>query len=316
VDGNLAGRRLKVAFTGQSAGAGSDDRKELVYTLSSPTVLATDAATRPEPLPALRALSTAFRITPDGAFALAQAFHECDSQTLSLAWDQLELLTLTTPSMPDALRAAARGTGLPDPDLLAGIRFGNALDIASLVAREAADWPDGTAATVPGVGRVPASAAAAAGWTAATWVDGELEPLHVEELRAPFARAVPLGMMDAESASDLYGPRGEAVLDLLESLRAGSITAAALSSVSWPAGVWSNAMHQAAWACMHEGRLRAQMRAVLDVTCEFLRSNPGLTPARVRGCLPALHAMAVGRLVADVLEGPALGELALADFTL
>jgi hypothetical protein len=106
------------------------------------------------------------------------------------------------------------------------------------------------------------------------------------------------------------------VLELIGWLRSAAISAEQLTSVTWPVGVWSQAMHQAAWACLHTGRLRAQISAVLDVTHEFLRSSPALTPTEIRCCLPVLHAMVVQRLVADVLEPQALGELALADLIL
>lgn len=286
-----------------------------MYTLSSPTVLATDAATRPEAVPVLRALSSAFRLTEDGALALAQAYHESDSQLLGVAWDSLQMLALATPSMPEALRAAGAAS-LPDPDELAGIRFGNAVHVAALVAREAMAWPDGTAVLIPGAGLVPASAAAAAAWVAGPWAEPELDSEHAQVLRAPFERATRSGTTVAEPTSDLYGPRGEAVLELIEWLRSSPFSADQLASVTWPVGVWSEAMHQAAWACLHEGRLRAQMRAVLDVTHEFLRNSPALTPAAIRCCLPTLHAMVARRLIGDVLEPQALGELALADVVL
>ncbi|GAB6899029.1 hypothetical protein [Kineosporia succinea] len=289
-----------------------------MYTLSSPTVLATDAAAHPGAVQVLRALSSAFRISQDGAYALAQAWHDRDEDATGVAWGMVELLDLNSPTMPETLRiagaaAAQDGNGL-DANQIAGGRFGTASQVAALVAAEATVWPDTPVATVPAAGPVPASAAVAAASVAAYWASPDLDLEHVRTLRAPF-NTVALGRSELfEGGHSVYGPRSAAVSELVERVRGLEVTPEQLAAVTWPAGVWSRAMHEAAWACLREGRLRFQMRAVLDVTLEFVIAYPGLTPAGVRCCLPALHAMAVHRLVGDVLDEKSLGELALAEF--
>jgi hypothetical protein len=106
------------------------------------------------------------------------------------------------------------------------------------------------------------------------------------------------------------------VLELTGLLKTGSVNPAQLARITWPAGVWARAMHEAGWACLREDLLRAQMRAVLDVTLEFVLAHPGLGPAGTRACLPALHALTVSRLVGDAMDEKSRGELALAEFGL
>ncbi|MBT0768748.1 hypothetical protein KIH74_07410 [Kineosporia sp. J2-2] len=287
-----------------------------MYTLSSPSVLATDAAAHPGAVQVLRAISSAFRITQDGAFALARAWQERDDTAADVAWGLVAILDLNAPTMPSTLRAAAtalRDGTEPSADHLASGRFGTATEVGTLIAAEAAVWPDAPSVPIPGALQVPASAAAAAASVAALWACPELEQEHVRALRAPFTAVALNGENVFETGASLYGPRGESVRELIGQVRAGAITPQQLSSVVWPSGVWSGAMHEAAWTCLKEGRLRAQMRAVIDVTLEFVLANPRLTAVGTRACLPTLHAMTVRRLVADTAGEKALGELALAD---
>ncbi|GAA3636411.1 hypothetical protein GCM10022223_63590 [Kineosporia mesophila] len=290
-----------------------------MYTLSSPTVLASDAATHPAAAPVLRALSSAFRITQDGATALGRAWLARDQEATGIAGGLVQLLDLNSPTMPETLRiagSALKGGAAVGADAIASGRFGNASQVAALVATEATVWPDAPVATVPGLGAAPASAAAAAAAVAAYWAGPELGLEHVRALRAPFSLVALGGSGIFESGPTVYGPRSAPVLELIDRVRTGDLAPAQLSAVTWPVGIWSRAMHEAAWACLREGRLRFQMRAVLDVTMEFVRANPDLTPAATRAALAALHAMTVHRLVGDVLDEKPLGELALADLGL
>ncbi|MCD5316094.1 hypothetical protein [Kineosporia babensis] len=289
-----------------------------MYTLSSPTVLATDAAAHTAAVPVLRALSAAFRVSQDGAYALAQAWHDRDETATDVGWTLVALLDMNSPVFSETLRStgSALQAGTPaDADALATGRFGTSSQVAALVASEASVWPDAAIAPIPGAGKVPASAAVVAASVAAHWASPGLLPDQVAAMRAPFEQA--------EASADLYehgkfpyGPRTAEVLGLIELIKAGQVDAAKLSEVTWPAGVWSRAMHEAAWACLREGRLRAQMRAVIDVTLEFSLAHPELRPFQVRSCMPALHAMTVQRLVGDAMDEKSLGELALAEFSL
>jgi hypothetical protein len=288
-----------------------------MYTLSSPSVLAADAASHPDRARVLRALSDAFRISQEGAYTLARAWHDRDEDASGLAWGMVALLDLNTPTMPQTLRAAGiamqNGAGLDAAALALG-RFGNTSQVAALVAAEASVWPDAPIVPIPVAGLVPASAAVAAASVAAYWASPELDMEHVTALRAPFEHA---GESDLfEPGPWAYGPRSAAILELVDQIRTKNITPEQLSNVTWPSGVWSRAMHEAAWACLREGRLRSQMRAVLDVTLELILAHPTLAPQDARACLPALHAMTVRRLVDDVADEKALGELALAEFGL
>jgi hypothetical protein len=286
-----------------------------MYTFSSPSVLASDAAAHPDRARVLRALSDAFRISQEGAYSLARAWHDRDEDASGLAWGMVALLDLNNPTLPQTLRAAGaalqKGAGF-DAAALARGRFGNTSQVAALVAAEASVWPDAPIVPIPGAGRVPASAAVAAASVAAYWAGPDLDPEHVEALRAPFEHAGEADLF--ESGPLTYGPRSASVVELIDRIRAEDVTPQQLSSVTWPSGVWSRAMHEAAWACLREGRLRAQMRAVLDVTLELLLAHSALTPLDARACLPALHAMTVHRLTEDVTDEKALGELSLAEF--
>ncbi|GLY29665.1 hypothetical protein [Kineosporia sp. NBRC 101731] len=281
-----------------------------MYTLSSPTVLATDAAAHPHALPLLRGLSGAFRISEDGAYALAQAWHDRDESAHGVAWVLVALLDMNVPTMAETLKSA--GATMSAESLATG-RFGTSSQVAALVATAAADWPDAAIAPVPGTGFVPASAAVAAAAAAGLWARPQLEAEQVAALRAPFEQAASRAPL-YESGDSLYGPRSTAVLELIDRVRTGQVTPAQLAGITWPAGVWAQAMHEAAWACHRENRLREQMRAVLDVTLEFVQAHPDLSPAGIRECTAALHAMTVSRLVADVADEKAVGDLTLAEF--
>jgi hypothetical protein len=292
-----------------------------MYTLSSPTVLATDAAVHPAAVPVLRSLSAAFRISPDGAFALARAWHDRDEDAHTVPWMLIALMEAGAPNPPqmsETLRAVRNAFGMGEPvdaDALAGARFGTSKQVAALVATEAAAWPDAAIAPIPGTGLVPASAAVAAASVAAHWARPKLGDDQVAALRAPFEQAeATTGLY--ETGPSLYGPRTEAVLDLVERLRTGQVDPAQLAQITWPAGVWAQAVHEAGWACLREDRLRAQMRAVLDVTLEFVLAHPSVDPARTRTCLTVLHALTVSRVVGDAMDEKSLGELSLAEFGL
>ena len=290
-----------------------------MYTLSSPTVLATDAAVHPAAEPVLRSLSAAFRISPDGAFALAQAWHDRDEDAHTVPWMLIALMEAGAPGPPrmsETLRAVRDAFGMGETaNALEVARFGTSKEVAALVATEAAVWPDAPIAPVPGTGLVPASAAVAAAAVAAHWARPKLGADQVTALRAPFEQAEAATEL-YETGPLLYGPRTEAVLELVELLRSGQVHPEQLAQITWPAGVWAQAMHEAAWACLSEDRLRAQMRAVLDVTLEFVVAHPTLTAAESRACMQALHALTVSRLIGDAMDEKALGELALAEFGL
>lgn len=292
---------------------------DVMYTLSSPTVIATDAATHAQAAELLRALADAFRISQDGSIALAAAWHDREVEATDLAWGMVGMMDLNAPSLPQTLGTVGKalGAGVPiDPKALATGRFGTATQAARLIADEASVWPDAAIADLPGVGRVPASAAVAAAAVAAWWACPELDEQHAQVLRAPFEQAL-AGPADLfETGLSPYGPTSSAVLELINLVRDGGLSASRLAAVTWPGGVWSRAMHEAAWACLRAGRLRLQMRAVLDVTLEFVLAEPEADPVTIRAALPALHAMTVHRLIGDVLADGAGADLVLADLSI
>ena len=279
----------------------------MVYTLSSPTVLAGDAACHPNAAEVLDVLSAAFRLTRSGVARLGMhALETTDPAATALAWGMAELVDAAAPSTSRTLRTVASG-GLPATATLARARFGDVRDVTRLVLAEVAGRPGTSGGTDPhGAGR-----AAAAAVVAARWTQPDLPPEHVAVLAAPWlAMAAESGESTVEPDAS-YGPQGSAVAELRTTAASGRLSITDLADIAWPAGVWAQAMHAGAWAAHTTGRLHAQMVAVLDVTAALLRSNAAADPAQVRHALPALHALTVAAVVGDILDAAPLTELRL-----
>lgn len=266
----------------------------MVYTLTSPSVLASDAACHPQARALLACLTRAFSLT-GGASAAAPH----DPQETGVAWGMVDFVDLTAPSTARALASVTGRGGLPDAPALARTRLGGARDVARLVLTESGPWLDGPDVTVPGLGVHAAPAAAAAAAAAAWWSRPELPIEHFRTLTRPWRDMI---AGDDAVATDVYLGRADAVHAALDALASvpGGLTS--LAGVRWPFGAWQNAMHAAAWAAFHEGRLRAQMVAVLTATAQVVDAYPGADPVTLRSALHAAHALVTGALVDDVLD--------------
>jgi len=274
----------------------------VVYTLSSPTILASDAATHPYAGQLLAALSAVFRLTDRGVTALGLCALDADAGLTARAWELAELADASALTTAHALRKVRVGGGESEADL-ARARFGHVGDVARLVVAEAGPWPDRARVEVPGVGLTPGSAAAAAAVVAGWWSRPNLAVAPFKVLTAPWRAALDSQERALVESADVYGPGGEAVLELQGRVGAGVVTLDELASVGWAEGTWATAMHAAAWAAFTAGRLRAQLLAVVDVTSSLVRAHPGATAAELRSALPALHALTVAELVGDVMDG-------------
>lgn len=281
-----------------------------MYTLSSPTVLATDAACHPAAGELLETLSATFRLAPDALPHLGLAVLDLEPQRLHAAWRAVDALDAATPTTPSLLRAASRGE--PGAALtLARSRLGGAADVVRLVTGEAGPWPTAPHVRVAGDAPVAASAAAAAGVVGLWWASPGLPATHAEVLGEPWHAA--LGAVESPLVPPhaAHGPRASAVADLCAAVARGELTAAQLAAVRWPPGRWARALHSAAWAAFGTGRLHAQLVAVLDVTAALVRAQPRTDPVLLRAALPTLHALAVAEVVGDVLDAGPLAELHL-----
>ncbi|NTW42283.1 MAG: hypothetical protein HGA44_20815, partial [Cellulomonadaceae bacterium] len=96
----------------------------MLYTLSSPSVLAADAACHPQARALLACLTRAFSLTGD-----AWAPETRDPEATAIAWGMVEFVDMTAPSMAHALTTVARGRHLPDAPTLARTRMGGARDV-------------------------------------------------------------------------------------------------------------------------------------------------------------------------------------------
>ncbi|WP_043610048.1 hypothetical protein, partial [Cellulomonas carbonis] len=88
------------------------------YTLSSPTVLATDAACRPGGAEVLRTLAGVFRLADDAAVRLGLHALDVDPGAAERAWDAAEAADDAVPSTADVGLAATLGR-LPSATALA-----------------------------------------------------------------------------------------------------------------------------------------------------------------------------------------------------
>jgi len=279
-----------------------------MYTLSSPTALAVDAACHPRAPELLRALGGVFRLTETGVTHLGLSALDAEPAATALAWGMVELVDATVPSACSLLRAAAHGD-VPTATTIATARLGDVRDVIRLVVSEAAHWPDAPRVVVPGGALVPSSAAAAAGAVCAWWARPDLPAHHAAVLARPWlAMHAHAGVLTPPSAG-AYGPRGGEVVELLGAVSRGQVSLVDLAEVEWAAGAWATSMHRAAWAAHTSGRLLEQLRAVLDLTAAFVGAYGGAGPAELRMTLPALHALAVAAVVGDILDPEELADL-------
>ncbi|MGV8967763.1 MAG: hypothetical protein ACOH2F_15965 [Cellulomonas sp.] len=278
----------------------------MVYTLSSPTLLAGDAATHPHAVQLLAALSAVFRLTDHGVTALGLCALDADQDATAHAWDLAVYADASALTTAHALRTVSVGGGGADPaGVISRARFGRVGDVAQLVVADAGPWPDRARVDVPGAGLSPGSAAAAAGVVAGWWARPNLAAAPFEVLAGPWHAALGSSECSFLDAAELYGPRGAAVVDLEGRVGSGELSLDALTSVPWVAGTWAAAMHSAAWAAFATGRLRSQLLAILDITSALVRAHPTAGAGELRAALPSLHALTVAGLLGDVLgDGP------------
>lgn len=267
------------------------------YTLSSPTVLAVDAACRPRGLEVLRTVADVFRLTSADATHLGLHALDADGAATGRAWLAAEDADAAVPLTQDVVLSAAHGR-LPAATALARSGLGGAADVVRLVVREAAAWPQAPGRWVLGGGVVPLPAAAAAGAVVAAWLHPHLDGTDAAVLRAPWEHLRSARPAGATGMPHLRAPGTPAPLE-------------ALAEVRWPPGVWARAMHTAAWAAHTTGRLRDQLLVVMDATAAALEREPAAEPVLLRTALPALHGLAVADLLEDVLDDGTLGELRL-----
>lgn len=281
-----------------------------MYTLSSPTVLATDAACHPAAGDLLAALGATFRLTGTALTHLGLAVLDVAPGERAAAWRALEDLDSRTPTTPALLRDAARGAP-GSARTLARSRLGRVTDVVRLVTREAAAWPDAPGVAVAGGDVVPASAAAAAGLVGVWWASPGPAARDALALAGPWHAALADVETPLVPPEELHGPRADAVADLCGALSRREVTLDRLAGVGWPPGLWARAMHAGAWAAYGTGRLHAQLVAVLDVTAALVGAAPDPDPVLLRAALPTLHALTVAAVVGDVLDAEPLAELHL-----
>ncbi|RYV52630.1 hypothetical protein [Pengzhenrongella frigida] len=285
----------------------------MVYTLSTPTIIAGDAATHPYAGQLLAALSAVFRLTEQGVTALGMCALDADPDATARAWDLAEYADASALTTAHALRTVSVGGRRGASEELSRARFGHVGDVARLVVAEAGRWPDRARVAVPGAGLSPGSAAAAAAVVAGWWVRPHLAAAPFEVLTEPWHAALRSQEGALVEAADLYGPRGGYVVDVQDRVGAKALTLDALASVRWAPGVWAAAMHSAAWAAFATGRLHSQLLAVVDVTSALVHAHPTAGAFALRSALPALHALTVAELMGDVLGDEPLAVLRLAD---
>ncbi len=279
-----------------------------MYTLSSPTAIAVDAACHPCAGEVLRTIGDVFRLTESEITRLGLQALDADPAATRVAWGMVELVDAAAPSAPSLLAAVGQGVPLVAATLTRA-RLGDVRDVTRLVVTEAARWPDPPRVGVAGGAVVAASAAAAAGAVVAWWTRPELPLPHAEVLARPWvemrAQEVPLA-----SARDApYGSQGRAVADLVAAVVGARTSLLELSQVRWLPGAWARSMHAAACAAHTAGRLREQFLAVVDVTAALVSVHADAGPTQLRTALPALHALAVAAVVGDVLDPEPLVEL-------
>ena len=285
----------------------------VVYTLSSPTILAGDAATHPYAGQLLAALSAVFRLTEQGVTALGLCALDADPEATARAWELAERADASALTTAHALRTVRVAGGGGSEAELSSARFGHVGDVARLVVAEAGPWPDGARVEVPGVGLSPASAASAAAVVAGWWSRPNLAVAPFKVLTGPWRAALDSQERALSESYDLYGPRRDAVLELQGRVGAGVLTLDELASTRWAEGAWAAAMHAAAWAAFTTGQLRSQLLAVIDVTSSLVRANPAASAYELRSALPALHALTVAELVGELVSGEQLRALRQAD---
>ncbi|MCL3863264.1 hypothetical protein [Actinotalea sp. K2] len=279
----------------------------MVYTLSSPTVLAVDAACHPCGAEILGALGDAFRLTERGVTRLGLRALDADHEATALAWGMVEMVDAGAVPTATTLRFPGAGR-VPEAGVLARTRLGDVRDVTRLVVTEAAPWPDAARVPVAGGRRAAGSAAAAAAVVAARWTSPDLPPEHVEVLTWPWLAAAAADGELTAPADASYGPHSESVVALRTAVADG-VRLLDLAQVRWAEGDWARSMHAAAWAAFTSGRLREQLLAVVDVTAALLRAEGRPDPVLLRDALPALHALTVARVVPDLLEPSVAADL-------
>ena len=275
-----------------------------MYTLSSPTAIAVDAACHPCARELLETIGDVFRLTEAGITRLGLQALDADPVATRVAWGMVELVDAAAPSAPSLLASAGRGAPLVAATLTRA-RLGDVRDVTRLVVTEAARWPDPPRVDVAGGAVVPASAAAAAGAVAAWWTRPDLPLLHANVLTRPWEEMRAHEDALVPAPRPLRGSHGRAVAELVSAVASGRTSLLGLSQVTWAPGVWASSMHAAAWAAHSAGRLREQLLAVVDVTAALVSVHADADATQLRTALPALHALAVAAVVGDILEpGP------------
>lgn len=284
----------------------------MVYTLSTPTAVALDAACHPYAGQLLEVLRGAFTLTDRGRATLTDLAGRRDVAADDLAWGMVELLDGAAPSTVRLFATASRTRRLPAAADLARSRLGDARAVARLVATETGPWPTGPTAPLASLGERAGGAVAAAAAAAAWWSAPELPAEHVETLTAPW-RAMLAADPGALDPVEVWSDRASAVSDALTALAHPDVTLDGLAGVRWPSGMWERTMHAAAWAAFEHGRLHAQLVAVLAATEQVVHAHPDADPVALRSALTTAHTLVIAALVADVLEPDPLATLLLAD---
>uniref|UniRef100_UPI0020292F9A hypothetical protein n=1 Tax=Actinotalea sp. C106 TaxID=2908644 RepID=UPI0020292F9A len=113
----------------------------MVYTLSTPTLLASDAACQPRAVELLETLSGVFRLTERGVTHLGLHALDVEGAALDAAWESVMAADTTGASTLDELARVA-SDGPEHGATLARSRLGTARDVVQLVLTEASRWPD------------------------------------------------------------------------------------------------------------------------------------------------------------------------------
>ena len=269
------------------------------YTLSTPTTVVTDAACHPRAAEVLGRVERAFCLATEEVAALGEATASVAPQDLAVAWGMAALMDGVTQDTRGALERLLASMSRRDLDAVATSRRGSAMDVARLVVAEGRAWPESAIVDVPGLGRIPGSAAGAAGAVVAAWSD-ELDPVHLRALEGPWTTAIAPAQGGAERALGALWEPVRLARDWVAERGPAS-----LAALQWRLGAWSTAMHRAALAAWLSGRLVEQLVATVVVTVPLVAAC-GPDKVLLRAALPAAHARAAAAVCADVLEEDAL----------